>query len=76
MADDTLQPDPGSIVRIFKEGTLHTDPPLTIRQGDILQRLSKLSTETVSRDHFLSLPYTCFLLNGDMKLHRNWHLFI
>jgi hypothetical protein len=23
-----------------------------------------------------SLPYTCFLLNGDMKLHRNWHLFI
>ena len=24
----------------------------------------------------LSLPYTCFLLNGDMKLHRNWHFFI
>ena len=23
-----------------------------------------------------SLPYTCFLLNGDMKLYRNWHFFI
>jgi len=26
--------------------------------------------------HYISLPYTFFLLNGDMELYRNRHLFI
>ena len=35
-----------------------------------------MSYAALRRDLDISLPYTCFLLNGDMKLYRNWHFLI
>ena len=42
----------------------------------LIELLSLFEQQKRLPNDFISSPYTFFLLNGDMELHRNRHLFI
>jgi hypothetical protein len=55
--------------------TLEVSQDLRDRTATILQKLQSMG----DGDGFyleISPPYTFFLLNGDMELHRDWQIFV
>jgi adenylylsulfate reductase subunit A len=52
------------------------DKAVIERSGATGEGLSAINCYLGQRYGWNSLPYTFFLLNGDMELHRNSHIFI